>query len=83
MTSAEFVEAALRAQRDEMEELFRALEVGQTLCVHEHDLRDGYLTTAAAHTLAAGRICNAAGRRTQYGPMTPEIRATADVSPAA
>lgn len=77
MTPAEFVERVLCAQRDEIERRLRALEVGESLCVHEHDWRGEYFITVTAHTVTRGRSCAAAGRRSVYGPMTAELKALA------
>lgn len=77
MTPQEFVATVLAAEVAELERRIAALADGETLCVHEHTWSTGYWMTRAVHVLPFPRQCAGGGRRTQYGPMTPEIRAAA------
>jgi hypothetical protein len=82
MTFDEFVFEVLRAERAELEKRLRGLRDGESLCVHERHYGERDWLTRNMHVLYQGQSCNGSGRRSQYGPMTPEIRAAAEALPS-
>lgn len=81
MTPAEFIREVLARELEWLEGMLRELPDGETLCVHEEWI-GSYGPRRAAHHLLSGANCTTAQRKTQYGPMTPELRALAETLPA-
>src|SRR4029079_7385923 len=77
--------------RDVVEEHLRALSPGQTLCVHDGDMRGGDMAArgdtrvvilAHLHVLAPGARGDSPVRRVQYGPTPADWPAAAGQSSA-